>query len=109
MVNLMIYQDGTYRVHELTGDLTMIGRAPLNHIVIENPVVSAQHAMVLKIGDSYQLKDLNSTNGTQINGMFVSDTDTDLKDGDEIRFGTVRAVFAEYHRKVWTKQFREMM
>ncbi len=47
MVNLMVYQSGTYRVHELVRDVTMIGRAPLNHIVIDNPVVSALHAIVL--------------------------------------------------------------
>ena len=45
-----------------------------------------------RAGDSYSLKDLNSTNGTQINGDFV--TDAELKDGDTIRFGSVIAVFA---------------
>jgi pSer/pThr/pTyr-binding forkhead associated (FHA) protein len=106
MVNLMVYQSGTYRVHEFVADLTMIGRAPSNHIVIGDPVVSAQHAIVLKVGDSYRLKDLNSTNGTQINGNVV--TEADLKDGDEIRFGSVKAVFAEPCRKAWSKQFRGM-
>jgi pSer/pThr/pTyr-binding forkhead associated (FHA) protein len=38
------------------------------------------------------LKDLNSTNGTQLNGVLV--TDAELKDGDKIRFGSVLAVFA---------------
>jgi ABC transport system ATP-binding/permease protein len=71
MVNLMVYQSGTYRVHELVGDVTMIGRAPSNHIVIRDPVVSARHAIILNVGDLYRLKDLNSTNGTQINGVFV--------------------------------------
>ena len=54
MVNLMVYQSETYRVHELVRDVTMIGRAPSNHIVIDNPVVSAQHAIVLKVGDFYR-------------------------------------------------------
>jgi pSer/pThr/pTyr-binding forkhead associated (FHA) protein len=107
MVNLMVYQSGTYRVHELVRDVTMIGRAPSNHIVIDNPVVSAQHAIVLKVGDFYRLKDLNSTNGTQINGIFV--TDADLKDSDEIRFGSVKAVFAASCRKAWPKRFRGML
>ena len=107
MVNLMVYQSGTYRVHELVRDVTMIGRAPSNHIVIDNPVVSAQHAIVLKVGDFYRLKDLNSTNGTQINDIFV--TDADLKDGDTIRFGSVKAVFAASCRKAWPKRFRGML
>jgi pSer/pThr/pTyr-binding forkhead associated (FHA) protein len=78
--------------HELLGDIVMIGRAPSNQIVIDHPTVSAQHALLLRVRDSYSLKDLNSTNGTQING--VSITDAELKDGDKIRFGSVVAVFA---------------
>jgi hypothetical protein len=49
--------------------------------------------MLARIADSYRLKDLNSTNGTQVNG--VSITDAELKDGDKIQFGSVVAVFCE--------------
>jgi len=48
--------------------------------------------VLLKTGASYSLKDLDSTNGTQIDDILV--TDAELKDGDTIRFGSVRAVFA---------------
>jgi hypothetical protein len=93
--------NGTHPLtHELVGDIVMIGRAPLNDIVIDNPVVSAQHAMLLKVGDSYWLRDLNSTNGTHINGLLF--TDGELKDGDTIRFGCVIAIFAERCRKRWS-------
>jgi pSer/pThr/pTyr-binding forkhead associated (FHA) protein len=78
--------------HELFGDFVFIGRAPLNQIVIDHPAVSAQHALLLRVRDSYRLKDLNSTNGTQINGVLV--TDAEVKDGDKIGFGPVVAVFA---------------
>ena len=83
--------------HELGGNIIWIGRAPSNHIVIDHPTVSAHHAALLRTGDSYSLKDLNSTNGTQVNGDFV--TDAELKDGDTIRFGSVIAVFAGAYRK----------
>jgi pSer/pThr/pTyr-binding forkhead associated (FHA) protein len=86
--------------HDLARDIVMIGRAPLNHIVIDHPTVSAQHAVLLRTGDSYSLKDLNSTNGTQINGDFV--TDVELKDGDTIRFGSVIAFFARGDRIPWS-------
>jgi pSer/pThr/pTyr-binding forkhead associated (FHA) protein len=86
--------------HEFARDIVMIGRAPLNHIVIDHPTVSAQHAVLLRVGDSYSLKDLNSTNGTQINADLV--TDAELKDGDTIRFGSVTAVFAKSDRKPWS-------
>ena len=78
----------------------MIGRGPLNDIVIDNPVVSAKHAMLLKAGDIYWLNDLISTNGTYINGLLF--TYGELKDGDTIRFGSVIAIFAERCRKRWS-------
>ena len=77
--------------HELTRDIVTIGSAPLNHLVIDDPAVSAQHAILARVADSYRLKDLHSTNGTQVNGISI--TDAELKDGDEIQFGSVVAVF----------------
>ena len=98
MARLVLNCEGVGLVtHELVRDIVMIGRAPLNHIVIDDPTVSAHHAVLLRTGASYSLKDLNSTNGTQINGDFV--TDAELKDGDTIRFGSVIAVFAGGYRK----------
>jgi len=92
MARLVLTCDGVDLVtHELVGDVITIGSAPLNHIVIDHPAVSAQHAMLARVADSYRLKDLNSTNGTQVNG--VSITDAELKDGDKIQFGSVVAVF----------------
>jgi pSer/pThr/pTyr-binding forkhead associated (FHA) protein len=77
--------------HELTRDIVTVGSAPLNHIIIDDPAVSAQHAILARVADSYRLKDLHSTNGTQVNGISI--TDAELKDGDEIQFGSVVAVF----------------
>jgi pSer/pThr/pTyr-binding forkhead associated (FHA) protein len=79
--------------HELLGDIVMIGRAASNHIVIAHPTVSAHHALLLRVATSYGLKDLNSRNGTQINGALF--TETELTDGDKIRFGGVTAVLQE--------------
>jgi pSer/pThr/pTyr-binding forkhead associated (FHA) protein len=83
--------------HELGRDIVMIGRAPSNQIVIDHPPISAQHAVLLKTRASYSLKDLDSTNGTQINDLLV--TDTESKDGDTIRFGSVKAVFTGGYRE----------
>jgi pSer/pThr/pTyr-binding forkhead associated (FHA) protein len=76
--------------HKLT-NINTIGRAPLNNIVIDNPAVSAQHAIIAKLADSYRLQDLHSTNGTRVNGIPI--TEVELKDGDKILFGSVIAVF----------------
>ena len=103
MARLILNCEGVGLVtHELVRDIVMIGRAPSNQIVIDHPTVSAQHALLLRVRDSYSLKDLNSTNGTQINGDFV--TDAELKDGDTIRFGSVIAVFVRGDRKPWSSR-----
>jgi pSer/pThr/pTyr-binding forkhead associated (FHA) protein len=91
MARLVLICDGDDLVTHKLGNVTTIGRAPLNHIVIDNPAVSAQHAIIGRSADSYRLKDLDSTNGTQVNDVFI--TDAELKDGDKIRFGSVVAVF----------------
>src|SRR5512132_2679805 len=83
--------------HELTRDIVTIGSAPLNHIVIDDPGVSAQHAILARVADSYWLKDLGSTNGTQVNGVSISDAE--LKNGDKIQFGTVPSRFATSRKK----------
>ena len=94
MARLVLTCDGVDLVtHELVGDVTTIGSAPLNHVVIDNPAVSAQHAILARVADSYRLKNLDSANGTQVNN--ISMTDAELKDGDKIRFGSVVAVFCE--------------
>jgi len=92
-------------MRELGRDTVMIGRSPLNQIVIDHPTVTAQHAALLRTGDSYSLKHLNSTNGTQINDMLV--TGAELKDGDTIRLGSVIAVFAGCRRKRPTSKIRK--
>jgi pSer/pThr/pTyr-binding forkhead associated (FHA) protein len=98
MARLILNCEGVGLVmRDLDRDIVMIGRAPSNQIVIDHPTVSAQHAVLLKTGASYSLKDLDSTNGTQINDILV--TDAELKDGDTLRFGSVRAVFAGGYRK----------
>src|SRR6266480_6155388 len=99
MPSLMVHNGTRALNHELVGDTVRIGRGPLNDIVIDNPVVSAQHAMLLNTGDSYWLRDLNSTNGTYVNGLLF--TYGELKDGDTIRFGAVMAIFAQPTRKWW--------
>jgi pSer/pThr/pTyr-binding forkhead associated (FHA) protein len=70
-----------------------LGRAPSNDIVIDHPTGSAQHARLTKLPSGYRLKDLESTNGTQINGVSISDAQ--LKDGAEIRFGYITGFFRD--------------
>src|SRR5216110_3991721 len=75
--------------HELLGDLITIGRAPDNMIVIRDSSVSSHHAQLQLVGETYRLKDLDSTNGTRVNG--IPTTETLLHFDDRIRFGALEA------------------
>ena len=75
--------------HELVEDLITIGRAPDNMVVIADPSVSSHHAHLQLAGETYRLKDLDSTNGTHVNGIPVMETT--LRFDDSIRFGTAEA------------------
>ena len=77
--------------YELVDNLVTIGRGPDNAIVINNPSVSARHAQLQLTGETYRLKDLGSTNGTQVNGKPV--TETLLSFDDRVRFGAAEARF----------------
>jgi len=56
---------------ELTKDRTSLGRRPYNDIVIDNLAVSGEHAVLQMSGNQVYLEDLNSTNGTYVNGKAV--------------------------------------
>ena len=63
-----------------------IGRLPDNTLAIDNPAVSARHARVVRDGDQFVVEDLESTNGTFVNGEKL-DGERALFEGDAIRFG----------------------
>jgi len=75
--------------HELVDEAITIGRGPDNTIVVNDPSISTHHAQLLLEGDTYRLKDLDSTNGTRVNGKPV--TETVLRFDDRIRFGAAEA------------------
>ncbi|MFN2475431.1 MAG: FHA domain-containing protein [Chthoniobacterales bacterium] len=77
--------------YELTDALVSIGRAAENAIVLADPSVSGRHAQLQLAGDDYQLIDLESTNGTRVNGETIRSVL--LQPGDRIRFGKVEACF----------------
>lgn len=56
---------------QLTKDRTSLGRRPYNDIVIDNLAVSGEHAVLQMSGNDVYLEDLNSTNGTYVNGKAV--------------------------------------
>lgn len=70
----------------IRSDLT-IGRKDDNAIIISDQHVSGNHAKIIVRNDSLFIEDLNSTNGTYLNGSKIS-SKTKLSNKDEIMIGT---------------------
>lgn len=77
----------TGRIHDLKVDKTTIGRVEDNTFQIAEPSVSSHHCEILLRGSDVVVRDLNSTNGTFINGEKV--TETVLKPGQVLRLGQI--------------------
>lgn len=56
---------------QLTKERTTLGRRPYNDIVIDNLAVSGEHAVLQMMGNEVYIEDLNSTNGSYLNGKAV--------------------------------------
>jgi hypothetical protein len=70
---------------QLTKPRTSIGRRPYNDIVIDNLAVSGEHALLHMVGQSVEIEDLGSTNGTYVNGKSVKRQG--LRNGDTVEVG----------------------
>lgn len=94
MAKLLIsLPDAPEQTFELTESTVTIGRVSDNTIQIDHASVSSHHAELTDAGGGdYRLKDLDSTNGTRLNGERV--TEENLRDGDKLRFGQVEAAYA---------------
>lgn len=88
MAKLVIQNQGMAgRAQELNTDRTTIGRVEDNTFQIADPSVSSHHCEVLLQGSEVLIRDLNSTNGSFINGEKISETI--LKPGQTLRLGQV--------------------
>lgn len=85
---------------ELKGPVFSVGRSPESNLYIEEPMVSARHAVIEREDSSndtstarYWLRDLESTNGTFVNDLRVSRHA--LQHHDVIRFGLHSFLFVD--------------
>ena len=79
------------KVVDLLEERVTVGRALDNVIRIEDGTVSSHHAMFILEADGMKLRDLNSTNGTRVNGLRI--VETMLNSGDAVRMGSVEMRF----------------
>jgi len=78
---------------QVTKDKTSLGRRPYNDIVIDNLAVSGEHAVLQLVGRDVFIEDLNSTNGTYINGKAVKKQL--LQHNDTVEIGKYKIKFLQ--------------
>lgn len=79
-------------LHQLAGDLIRLGRAAQNDIPITSKGVSRFHCQIMRVGNNLVIEDLNSTNGTHINGNPLRVPHT-LSVGDVVQISDQRLIF----------------
>ena len=81
------------RIDSAPGATVTIGRDPSSTIVLDDPLVSRHHAMLMRQGPNFLVRNAQSRNGTQINGHDI--TQAELTPGDRLTIG--RTSFANNH------------
>ena len=72
MARLVLSLDGqTLAEYNMTKERYTVGRLPDNDIRIDNAAVSGHHSLIINILNDSFLEDLNSTNGTYVNGKLI--------------------------------------
>lgn len=82
-------RNGQHRSVQLRNGFTIVGRAPAADLVLDDPSVSRYHARIEIQGKRVDVRDLDSTNGTRVNGREVSASP--LEAGDRLAFGSIEA------------------
>ena len=90
--HLLTRSDGATGIVHLLGKRTTIGRTPDNDVPIDAEFISRHHAVALRAGGKTVIEDLNSTNGTYVNGQRISRRT--LKDGDLVMLGKTEFRFS---------------
>ena len=91
----LVIQGGDFAgmTYRLEADETLIGRNPTTNITLLDEGISREHSMVMfdETEGSFVIEDLQSTNGTKVNGKRVRSAT--LVAGDEIQVGNTRFEF----------------
>jgi DNA-binding NtrC family response regulator len=88
---LTIASQGGRRI-ELSGNVINIGSAEGNQIRLDEKYISAFHCRIYKRGGRFFIRDLDSTNGTHVNGARVADSE--IPEGAKIRVGKAEMLFS---------------
>jgi pSer/pThr/pTyr-binding forkhead associated (FHA) protein len=108
MARLVLHLDGqTLAEYNMSKERYTIGRLPDNDIRIDNAAVSGHHALVINILNDSFLEDLNSTNGTYVNGKIIKKHA--LQHGDVITVGHHALRFVDSETEDEQDEFEKTM
>jgi hypothetical protein len=91
MSRLVLVQGGEESSFPLTRDSYTLGRHRNNDIVINDAKVSGFHARIDRVPEGFVLVDLNSRNGSFVNGSRIEQRT--LETGDELRLGAAKLAY----------------
>ena len=94
--SLVSKEPGELATIYLNEDLTVIGKLETACDAVSLPTVSRIHAKIRKKEENYFLSDMNSRNGTSVNGRLLRpDEEYQLEPEDEVDFAQARYIFLE--------------
>lgn len=89
----------TGKMYKLDRGETVMGRSPKTDLQLQDVGVSRSHARLMRVGDQVFVEDLQSANGTFLNGERIS-VAQQLQDGDKITLGSTTVLKFTYHDKL---------
>ena len=108
MARLVLHLDGQVLAeYNMSKERYTVGRLPDNDIRIDNSAVSGHHALVINILNDSFLEDLNSTNGTYVNGKLIKKHA--LQHGDVITVGHHALRFVDSETEEAQDEFEKTM
>lgn len=83
--------EGSAFTQELQDSETLIGRGAASDVRVQDKTISREHAAISWERDHYAIEDLQTTNGTRVNGKRIRSAE--LQDGDTIQIGQTMLTF----------------
>src|SRR5450432_152236 len=99
---IVIFGGKEEKTYQLDRSRLVVGREPKCEIQIDNLGISREHCAFSQRGEAYLIQDLNSSNGTYVNGKKI--TEHFLNNEDEIIIGKFKLVFHNDSQKAAEKK-----
>ena len=98
MAKLLVHESAGVREFEIVDNEVHMGRELDNTLRLPDPSISRHHCVLRKVGEGYEIQDLQSSNGVLVNGNRVQSSP--LRDGDRITLGQVQMTFRDLQPEV---------